>query len=154
MASTQDEQPDAPWHAAYPDPTSDVVFISREDVLALLNDSTLVAGKDYLLVDLRRNDHQGGTIRGSVNLPAQSLHPILPTYYNLFKAAGVRKIIFYCGSSGGRGCRSGGWFGDYLASQNDSDMQSLVLQGGIKGWVKAGKEYTDKMLEYNADLWA
>ncbi|CAK7207019.1 hypothetical protein SEUCBS139899_009827 [Sporothrix eucalyptigena] len=154
MASTQDGQPDAPWHAAYPDPKSDVVFISREEILALINDSAHVAGKDYILVDLRRNDYHGGTIQGSINLPAQSLWPLIPTYYQLFKAAGVRKVIFYCGSSGGRGCRSGGWFGDYLTRQNDSNMQSLVLQGGIKGWTTAGKEYTDKMHEYNAAAWA
>jgi arsenical-resistance protein 2 len=42
---------------------------------------------------------QGGTIRGSINLPAQSLYPTLPSVYALCKAAGLRKIIFYCGSS-------------------------------------------------------
>lgn len=42
--------------------------------------------------------NQGGTIRGSINLPAQSLYPTLPTLYAMFKAAGLRKIIFYCGS--------------------------------------------------------
>lgn len=88
-----------PWHAAYPGPNADVVFISREEVLALINDPQAVAGKDYVLVDLRRNDYQGGTIQGSINLPAQSMYPILPTYYTLLKAAGVRKVIFYCGES-------------------------------------------------------
>ncbi|KAL1890775.1 hypothetical protein Sste5346_008100 [Sporothrix stenoceras] len=119
-------------------------------MLALLQDPQAVAGKDYVLIDLRRNDHQGGTIQGSVNLPAQSLWPTIPTVYQLFKSAGVRKVIFYCGSSGGRGCRAGGWFADHIASQDDKDMQSLVLQGGIKGWVKAGSQFTDKMHEYDA----
>lgn len=58
MASTtQEMQEQAPWHAAYPDPKADVVFLSREDVLALLLDPQAVAGKDYVLIDLRRNDH-------------------------------------------------------------------------------------------------
>lgn len=39
---------------------------------------------------------QGGTIRGSINLPAQSLYPAIPTLYNLFKSAGVQKVIWYC----------------------------------------------------------
>lgn len=40
---------------------------------------------------------QGGTIRGSINLPAQSLFPTIPTLYAWFKAAGVKKVIWYCG---------------------------------------------------------
>ncbi|KAH7190514.1 hypothetical protein DER44DRAFT_678819, partial [Fusarium oxysporum] len=56
---------------------------------------------DFVLVDLRLNGHElrscpGGTIRGSINLPAQSLCPTIPTLYNMFKAAGLRKIIWYC----------------------------------------------------------
>lgn len=43
---------------------------------------------------------QGGTIRGSINLPAQSLFPTMPTLYVLFKAAGVKKVIWYCGEFG------------------------------------------------------
>jgi arsenical-resistance protein 2 len=70
--------------------------------------------KDFILIDLRRTDHevlsttldrthaiisntiQGGTIRGSINLPAQGLYPTIPTLYALFKAAGLRKLIWYC----------------------------------------------------------
>jgi len=32
-------------------------------------------------------------------------------------------------------------------------MQSLVLEGGIKGWVKAGEEYVTKMQGYDASSW-
>ena len=48
----------APWHGAYPDPKAEAVFISREDLLGLLLDPGTVAGTDFVLVDLRRNDHQ------------------------------------------------------------------------------------------------
>ncbi|ERS95280.1 hypothetical protein HMPREF1624_08157 [Sporothrix schenckii ATCC 58251] len=151
--TTQEKHIAAPWYAAYPDPKADPAFLTRDEVLSLLQDTGHVAGKNFVLVDLRRNDHQGGTIEGSINLPAQSLWPIIPTVYQMFKAAGVRKVIFYCGSSRGRGCRAGGWFADHIKAQNDKDMQSLVLQGGIKGWVKAGSQFTDKMLEYDAAAW-
>jgi arsenical-resistance protein 2 len=39
---------------------------------------------------------QGGTVQGSINLPAQSLYPTMPSLHALFKAAGVRQVIFYC----------------------------------------------------------
>ena len=41
--------------------------------------------------------YQGGTIQGSINLPAQSLYPTIPQLFNLFSAAGVKTIVLYCG---------------------------------------------------------
>jgi arsenical-resistance protein 2 len=110
-----------------------VVTISREEVLEMLK-STPVEKRDFVLVDLRRNDFevsyghqnnrvvwipphfsqnsgnkhqhqpfrhaiQGGTIRGSINLPAQSLPLTLSSVYATLKAANLRKVIFYCGLS-------------------------------------------------------
>ena len=105
-----------PWHAAYPAPKTEAGAISRDEVLSLLNDPKSIAGKDFILIDLRRADHevpavdllfmhlnyltkllQGGTIHGSINLPAQSLWPAIPTIYAMFKAAGLCKVIWYCG---------------------------------------------------------
>jgi len=48
-----------PWHAAFPAPKSEVVTITREEVLGMLKGQTgEVAGKDFVLVDLRRNDFE------------------------------------------------------------------------------------------------
>lgn len=32
-------------------------------------------------------------------------------------------------------------------------MKSLVLKDGIKGWVGAGAEYTEHMVEYDSKAW-
>lgn len=40
---------------------------------------------------------QGGTIRGSLNLPAQSLYPTIPTLYSLLSNSGVKHVVWYCG---------------------------------------------------------
>lgn len=110
-----------PWHAAYPAPRTEAGAVSRDEVLSMLKDPKSIPGKDFILVDLRRADHevpavdflfvhlnyliillnflQGETIRGSINLPAQSLWPTIPTIYAMFKAAGLRKVIWYCGRS-------------------------------------------------------
>lgn len=40
---------------------------------------------------------KGGTIRGSLNLPAQSLYETLPTLYTLCEAANIGIVIWYCG---------------------------------------------------------
>ncbi|RYP09702.1 hypothetical protein DL764_001128 [Monosporascus ibericus] len=120
-------------------------------VLNMLKDSGSGPKGGFLLVDLRRNDHdhdvivdacnmgQGGTIRGSINLPAQSLYHSIPTLYS---------------SSRGRGNRAAGWFADYIVDQDDSEMRSVILQGGINGWVAAGEEYIQWMDGYDATKWS
>ncbi|CAJ2509035.1 Uu.00g140610.m01.CDS01 [Anthostomella pinea] len=153
-----------PWYAAYPSPrTTEPASVSREEVLNMLRAGKI--GQDVVLVDLRRNDHeplnpitQGGTIQCSINLPAQSLYPSIPTLYHLFKAAGVRQVIWYCvlpteGSSRGRGTRAAGWFNDHIQDQGDADMESVILSGGIKGWAGAGGEFVEHMEGYEAEYW-
>lgn len=53
--------------------------------------------RDFLLVDVRRTDYEGGTVKTSINLPAHSLYQTRPVIYQLCKQAGIRYIIFYCG---------------------------------------------------------
>ncbi|EEP77889.1 conserved hypothetical protein [Uncinocarpus reesii 1704] len=130
---------ETPWHAALPAPKLKANTISRTEVIQWLPSKP--APLDFVLVDVRRADHEGGTISGSINLPAQSFYPSIPTVYAIFKQANVKKVIFYCGSSKGRGTRAGGWLADYLAEHDSTGMQSLVLEGGIKGWVTAGEEW-------------
>lgn len=119
---------------------------------------------------------QGGTVQGSLNLPAQSLYHTIPTFYSLLSNSKVDHVVWYCGqffpfpnfgrciefpqnadiyigSCGGRGTRAAGWFADYIKEQGNESMQSLVLEGGIKGWATAGPEYTALMVEYDANVW-
>ncbi|WVO17462.1 hypothetical protein L204_105154 [Cryptococcus depauperatus] len=144
------------WHAAYPAPRSPAPDkMTRGELLELLKTSEKVAGRDFVLVDLRRNDHEGGTIRGSINLPAQSLYPAIPTFYAMLRAAGVPKVIWYCSSSRGRGARAAGWLRDHIVDSGDSHViESVILHEGIKGWAQAGGEYVEWMDEYNAAAWA
>lgn len=47
-----------PWHAAYPAPKTEAPSIKRDMVLEMLRKGNDVAGKDFILVDLRRADHE------------------------------------------------------------------------------------------------
>lgn len=58
------------------------------------------------------------------------------------------------GSSRGRGTRAAAWFKDYIVSQKDTTMESLYLEGGIKGWAKAGDVYVSFVDGYEASVWA
>lgn len=51
--------PEAPWHAAFPAPTKkEPGTMTQGEVLQMIKDCENEAGKDYLLVDLRKNDYQ------------------------------------------------------------------------------------------------
>jgi arsenical-resistance protein 2 len=47
-----------PWHAAYSAPKRQAPAITRDVVLEMLRNGNNVAGKDLVLVDLRRIDHK------------------------------------------------------------------------------------------------
>lgn len=60
----------APWHAAYPEPrNSKRETITREEVLDMMKNGG-VAGRDFILVDLRRADHE---VRTHLTYPLSSL---------------------------------------------------------------------------------
>lgn len=55
------QQPEAPWHAAFPAPKSTAATVSRDEVLPLIKERKAKgpdAPVDFVLVDLRRADHE------------------------------------------------------------------------------------------------
>ncbi|KAF2634943.1 hypothetical protein P280DRAFT_206643 [Massarina eburnea CBS 473.64] len=126
------EPPKANWWDAFPAPRNTAALLPRETAL-----SSLSSGK-LLLVDVRRTDFEGGTIKGSLNLPAHSFYLGRAVLHDLCKRAGITQVAFYC---------------DYLADKGEVEMQSLTLVGGIKGWVKAGEEYTTNMHGFEPEYW-
>ncbi|KAJ3455513.1 hypothetical protein MRS44_016995 [Fusarium solani] len=56
MASTDAA---TPWHAAYPPPLNKApAAMTRQAALEMMKDSKNIAGKNYVLIDLRRTDHE------------------------------------------------------------------------------------------------
>ncbi|KAH6709375.1 Rhodanese-like domain-containing protein [Leptodontidium sp. MPI-SDFR-AT-0119] len=140
------------WHAAFPSPrNTNPESITRQELLDLLTKKRSI--RDFVLVDLRRVDYVGGTIHSAINLPAQSLYPTIPTLYEIFAAAGVRMVVWYCGSSKGRGTRAAGWFDDFIKDRGDGEMKSVILEGGVVGWAGAGVEYVELMDGYVKEAW-
>src|SRR4051794_22702896 len=84
-------KPTGSWTDAFPAPRTIAPSISREEALSDLS------SPDLLIVDVRRTDYEGGTIRGSINLPAHSFYMNRGVLYDLCKRAGVKRVAFYCG---------------------------------------------------------
>lgn len=86
------EAPKPAWHDAFPAPQLTAPLLTREDALANLG------SPDLLIVDVRRTDYEGGAVKGSLNLPAQSFYANRGALYELCKRAGVKQVAFYCGT--------------------------------------------------------
>ncbi|KAG6333161.1 hypothetical protein ID866_5928 [Astraeus odoratus] len=115
------------WWVAHPPASSEVPYVDCDDVATLIKNPS---GQDYAVIDVRRNDHAGGHVRGSTQFPAQTFYNELPA---IFQAVGDRKqVIFYCGSSNGRGPR----YQDYLNDIGDTHSKALIMTGGFKEWAK------------------
>lgn len=66
--------------------------------------------------------------------------------------------MFYCGSSHGRGPRCAGWFADYIAERAAAEgipesPEVYTLEGGIKGWIAGGPQYTAFVDGFVPDYW-
>lgn len=93
-------QKEEPWWASFPEAKAACERIEASTVKGMIladKDSGKGAARDFLLVDVRRTDYEGGTIATSINLPAQSFYQTRPVTHQLCKQAGIKKIIFYCG---------------------------------------------------------
>jgi arsenical-resistance protein 2 len=88
---TEAAKPSGSWTDAFPAPRTTAPILTREEALSSLS------SPDLLIVDVRRTDYEGGTIKGSINLPAHSFYLNRGVLYDLCKRADVKKVAFYCG---------------------------------------------------------
>jgi arsenical-resistance protein 2 len=97
MAQPQEE---APWWEKFPVATRTAPTYSKETLLRQFNILGDILNAGTLLIDVRRTDHEGGTIRGSLNMPAQSFYMHMATLYRLCHGDGINvisRVMFYCG---------------------------------------------------------
>ncbi|KAK4161927.1 hypothetical protein QBC43DRAFT_216615 [Cladorrhinum sp. PSN259] len=146
------------WYSDFPEPISTPTNISAQEIYELLEacqgpdqEKPLLKTQGILLIDTRRTDCTGGMVKGAINVPAHGFYFSRRGLFELCVAGEVKRVIFYCGSSNGRGPRCAAWMQDYIDSLG-GDIKSEVMVGGIRGWVKA---YGGRMMEgYDEKIWA
>ncbi|KAF8157807.1 S-adenosyl-L-methionine-dependent methyltransferase [Crassisporium funariophilum] len=119
------------WWDAYPTVKSTPPLMTDAELAALIRDPE--ASGEFAVIDVRRNDHAGGHVRGSHNWPAQTFYDDLPVFFEKFR--NTPRVIFYCQSSQGRGPRCAGWYQDFLDTNGDHKSMSYTLKGGVKNWL-------------------
>ncbi|KAJ3574912.1 hypothetical protein NP233_g1432 [Leucocoprinus birnbaumii] len=116
------------WWYAYPDVMSIPDAMTAEEVAALIRDPTK-SSKKVTVVDVRRNDHAGGHVRGSVQCPAQTFYEDAPELKRTWTP--LR------------------WYQDYLNSIENTSSKAYVMAGGIKGWLSKFKGEED-LVDYDS----
>ena len=98
----QNTQP-ASWWEAFPEVKASCPRVEASEVKELLEANPIVGDssskRNFLLVDVRRTDWEGGTVTSSINLPAHTFYQTRPVVHQLCKQAGIETVIFYCGKA-------------------------------------------------------
>ncbi|KAG2357807.1 S-adenosyl-L-methionine-dependent methyltransferase [Suillus spraguei] len=113
------------WWDAYPKD-----HLTSGEVANLLRDPDR---SDYAIIDVRENDRDGGHISRSVQWRADAFADSLNKFYDEYGK--TKQVIFYCGSSKGRGSRCAAWYQDYLNGEGNTESRACVLEGGYRGWI-------------------
>lgn len=94
MATASVTGPPALWHAAYPAPRNTPATIRREDVLDMIKQGAETSSRDYVLVDLRRNDHEVCHIAHHLTSPFKELSE-LGRHYPRFNQSSCTEFVPY-----------------------------------------------------------
>ncbi|TGO31544.1 hypothetical protein BHYA_0544g00030 [Botrytis hyacinthi] len=126
----------ADWASVFPAARAAVPGIDNKIVLKKIEDGE----KNFLIIDVRREDWEGGMVTGALNLPAQTFYYSRHALLDIAIKSGVEHVIFYCGSCNGRGPRCAGWFQDLIDEESTEgkkiSLEVSYLIGGIKGWAR------------------
>ncbi|KAJ3129739.1 hypothetical protein HK100_008445 [Physocladia obscura] len=155
---------DKNWWDDFPTPASthSLERWPRDKVAALMHESTLKNGADFLVVanattDVRRTDFGGGTVKGAINVHAQTFYLQLDEF--VAKYSTIPIIFFFCNSSSlsefkiGRGPRCAGWYQDALDAKNIKTSRAVILAAGIKGWINQYKNDTELTQDFDEEWW-
>lgn len=113
------DTPQQDWWEAFPEPKAECTRTDPAIISKLIEVNAALgknAKRDFLLVDVRRTDWEGGTISTSINLPAHTFYQTRPQVYQLVKQAGIKRIIFYCGKY-------------FIVPRGYSNPSLIILQG-------------------------
>ncbi|KAI9024926.1 Rhodanese-like protein [Phycomyces nitens] len=130
-------------------------YIEPEDLKSIVKDPSLVPLKDYVIIDVRDLDYQGGHIPGAVNVPAHELMDKTNVLVDDYKD--VPLVIFHCALSQVRGPKSARIYNETKnLLRPDSSQQSYkvkVLRGGFEGWHAKFKQDQSLLESYDPAVW-
>ncbi|CAG8445747.1 21899_t:CDS:2 [Dentiscutata erythropus] len=120
-------------------------YIKAEELRDIIKDKAKIPRKDYLVVDVRDEDYQGGNIPNCVNRPSDNFTDSLDALISEYSQ--VPKVIFTCRQSQQRGpsCAIA------YANKVNTDQNIHVLKGGMGGWMQKYKDDSELVENYTEE---
>ncbi|KAF9436255.1 hypothetical protein BGZ76_004483 [Entomortierella beljakovae] len=131
--------------------TSTPAIVESDTVEQLFKDKTKISGKDYLVIDVRGEDHNGGHVAGSLNFPLDKLPERLPELIK--EHSNVPQLYFYCGQSQKRGPQGASIWAEGQSEELAAKQQVNVLKGGFVEWQRKHKGDKNLIENYDEEYW-
>ncbi|OLY82445.1 Dual specificity phosphatase ibp1 [Smittium mucronatum] len=139
--------------------------ITAAELGKLIKDPTKKSGTDYLVVDVRDSDYEGGHIPGALNVPSYEMRDRVDGLAK--ELSDVPILVFHCALSQVRGPKSARIYSEYvynvIQSNNKSfenyapklrEQQISVLTGGFSSWYNQFKNDPEMLEDIDHDLWS
>ncbi|KAH6562525.1 hypothetical protein BASA50_001832 [Batrachochytrium salamandrivorans] len=127
-------------------------YASPDELVKLLKDPSLKAGRDFLVIDVRSDDYHGGHIPGAVNIPSHQFLHNVAAQVSQFKDTPV--LYFHCALSQVRGPKCAARYAAELVSLGKSETQSIkILRGGFGGWQEMYRDDPELVEDYIKKVW-
>ncbi|KAJ3091047.1 hypothetical protein HK102_001867 [Quaeritorhiza haematococci] len=127
-------------------------YIEPDDLATIITDPSKKAGVDYLIVDVRGDDFEGGHIPKCKNIPSDEFLVKVSQYVDEFRS--VKKVVFHCALSQVRGPKCASRYYAALANQEPQRQQEvLTLRGGFTTWQAKYKKRPELVQDYNEEFW-
>ncbi|KAJ3219573.1 hypothetical protein HK099_004650 [Clydaea vesicula] len=107
-------------------------YLEPENLVSILRDTSKVSGKDYLIIDVRDEDFEGGIINNS-NIPCHEFLENIESHHK--KLATVPILIFHCALSQVRGPKSATRYANLIRNVAlNTNQKVYILRGGFDGF--------------------
>ncbi|KAI8902356.1 Rhodanese-like domain-containing protein [Globomyces pollinis-pini] len=107
-------------------------FVNPDAVAADLLNQNLVNGRDYLVVDVRDDDFNGGNIINAINIPSATFDANLPSIHQQLKP--IPKLYFHCALSQVRGPKCAQKYVNFINASDEHSLQQqvFIVRGGYQ----------------------
>ena len=129
-----------------------VSYITADKLAEIIRDKDKIAGRDYLVVDVRDQDYEGGNIKGCVNYPSAKFLDNVNALILDNHEKKIPEVIFHCSMSqirGPKAARAYAEIRDNLEQYKDSSQEIYILQDGFSQF--QAKFRNDPLLVENWD---
>lgn len=128
-------------------------YTSVDEVAEIVKDKSKVAGKDYIIVDVRDNDFVGGHIKGVLHQPSVEFPDNVDSLVS--KTKDVPLVIFHCYLSKMRAVNAATSYEQLRHQKVDKDVdhEVVIMRGGFSEFQGKFKDDGEIVEDWDKNVW-